>query len=92
MAASSTADELSQEQELRMYDRKVHRACGEMAKATAKELGRLEVPFFCVMQGLVEEGGDGRALGKRKGTVSERELGALRGRMLVLLEDLCGEE
>lgn len=79
----------------------------------------MEVPFFCVAEGLVvledgravgegkgkgagegneraagTEGGDGNAAGKskRKGTVSEKELEALRGRMMGLLEDLCGEE
>lgn len=101
-AASSSSgktghDELSEEQELAMYDRKVHRACGEMVVATGKELRRLEVPFFCVMEGLVaagKGGDDGKEQGKRKakGTISEEELGELRGRMMALLEDLCGEE
>lgn len=97
-AASSSSgktghDELSEEQELAMYDRKVHRACGEMVVATGKELRRLEVPFFCVMEGLVAAGKGGDD-GKRKGkgTISEEELGELRGRMMALLEDLCGEE
>lgn len=81
-------DEVSEEEELKMYDRKVYRACGEMVVATGKELRRLEVPFFCLGEGLVvvEKGG------KRKGTISEEEVGVLRGRMLALLEDLCGEE
>ncbi len=87
---------MSEEQELRMYDRKVQKACREMAAATVKELGKLEVPFFCVVEGLVEGKGDGdgkaRGKGKGKGTISEGELGELRGRMMGLLEDLCGEE
>ncbi len=95
-SSSSTKDELSEEQELKMYDRKVHKACKEMAAATVKELGKLEVPFFCVVEGLVsgkgEGDGDGKARGKGKGTISEGELGELRGRMMGLLEDLCGEE
>ena len=86
-------EELSEEeQELRGYDRKVYRACKDMAAATAKELRKLEVPFFCVMDGLVSEKGDGKAQGKRKGTISEQELVELRGRMMGLLEDLCGED
>lgn len=97
-AKKKMEDELSEEQELAMYDRKVYRACGEMVAATGKELRKLEVPFFCLVDGLVvaEKGGgeDGKAQGKgkRKGTISEEELVELRGRMMVLLEDLCGEE
>ncbi len=93
---ASSKDEVPAEQELAMYDRKVHKACREMAAATEKELRRLEVPFFCVGEGLVGEkgdgDGDGEARGKRKGRISEQELVELRGRMMVLLEDLCGEE
>jgi len=71
----STID-LPVEKELEIFDRKVWRACGEMVEATRRELGRLEVPFFCVEGGLVGEG----------------ELRRLQGKMLELLEDLCGEE
>jgi len=71
----STSD-LPVEKELEIFDRKVWRACGEMVEATRRELGRLEVPFFCVEGGLVGEG----------------ELRRLQGKILELLEDLCGEE
>lgn len=50
----------------------------------------MEVPFFCMAEGLVSE--KGGAAGKRKGTVSVEELEVLRERMVGLLEDLCGEE
>ncbi|KAF6221962.1 hypothetical protein HO133_001930 [Letharia lupina] len=89
---ASKTDEFSEEEELKMYDRKVYQACREMVAATVKELKKLEVPFFCTVEGLVSPKGDGKAQGKRKGTVSEAELAELRGRMMVLLEDLCGEE
>ena len=89
---SSKKDELSEEQELKMYDRKVHKACKEMVAATAKELKKLEVPFFCIIEGLVSEKGDGKAQGKRKDTITEQDLVELRGRMMALLEDLCGED
>ena len=85
---SSSSDELSSSREMELYDRKVHKACGEMVAATGRELRRLEVPFFCTLEGLVGGEGDG----KRKGRVSEGEMGELRGRMMVLLEDLCGGE
>lgn len=93
-ATKKVEDELSEAQEMAMYDRKVYRACGEMVAATGKELRKLEVPFFCVGEGLVsgKGGDDGKAQGKRKGTISEEVLVELRGRMLALLEDLCGED
>lgn len=77
---------------MKNYDRKVHKACVEMGEASSKELGKLGVPFFCIAPALVSERGDGRAEGKRRGTVSREELGVLRGRMVGLLEDLCGGE
>ena len=40
--------------ELKMYDRKVHRACVDMVKAMGKELGGLGVPFFYASE---KEGG-----------------------------------
>ena len=85
---SNKGEELSEEQEIGMYDRKVYKACREMIAATVKELGRLEVPFFCVREGLVA----GKGQGEGKGRISEEELVELRGRMMTLLEDLCGEE
>ncbi|KAL9076111.1 MAG: hypothetical protein Q9161_001158 [Pseudevernia consocians] len=89
---SSKKDERSEEQEMKLFDRKVYKACREMVAATVKELKKLEVPFFCIVDGLVSEEGDGKAQGKSKGTISEQGLVELRGRMMVLLEDLCGEE
>lgn len=90
--ATSTSSDLSEEQELKLYDRKVYKACKEMVAATGKELRKLEVPFFCLGEGLVSPKGDGKAQEKRRGTISEQDLVQLRGRMMVLLEDLCGEE
>ncbi|CAD6574914.1 MAG: hypothetical protein ASARMPRED_006978 [Alectoria sarmentosa] len=90
--ATSNSNDLSEEQEMKIYDKKVYNACKEMVAATMKELKKLEVPFFCYMEGLVSPKGDGKAQGKRKGTISEAELADLKGRMMVLLEDLCGEE
>ena len=92
VTSSNKNDELSEEQELKLYDKKVHKACKEMVAATVKELKKLEVPFFYIMEGMVSEKGDGKAQGKRRGTISEQDLVELRGRMMVLLEDLCGEE
>ena len=65
---------LSEEEELAVYDRKVHRAQREMIGATEKELRGLGVPGF----------GEGEAEGEEGKT--------LRGRVLGLLEDLCGVE
>jgi hypothetical protein len=59
-----------------------------MVAATTEELGRLEVPFFCTLRALVTEKGKV----KRVGTLGEEELVGFQGKMLELLEDLCGEE
>ncbi|KAK3172104.1 hypothetical protein OEA41_004189 [Lepraria neglecta] len=80
--------DLPPEKELEIYDKKVYRACLEMAAATTKELAKLEVPFFCTMKGLVS----GKGKSKIKGTITEDELVGLQKRMLELLEDLCGGE
>lgn len=85
----SREDELTPEQELIIYDRKVYKACQEMEAASVGELERLEVPFFCTMGELISEQGEKRGQ-KRKGTVSREELAELRGRTVQLLEDLCG--
>ena len=68
--------EMSKEEELMAFDRKVWRAQEEMGRGAERELGRLGVPFF--------GGGKGKGEGGREG------LGDLRGRMLQLLDDLCG--
>lgn len=78
IAPSTTAD-LPPEKELEIFDRKVHKACREMVAVTAKELGRLAVPFLY-------------AEGQVKGTFGDGELVRLQKKMLELLEDLCGEE
>ena len=59
-----------------MYDRKVLRACKDMAKATEMELENMGVPFF------------GQAVEKLVGK-EERE--KLKAKMLRFLEDLAGE-
>ncbi|KAI4232533.1 MAG: hypothetical protein LQ349_004948 [Xanthoria aureola] len=76
------------EKEVKMYDRKVHKAYAEMVKATHADLGKLGIPFFCIREALVVRGGEGG----EKGTVGEKELGVLRGRMLGFLEDWVREE
>lgn len=76
------------EEELKLYDRKVRRALGELVAAADKELRRLKVPFFCVEEGLV----CGKGEETEKGMVGKEELGMLRGKMVGLLEDLCGED
>lgn len=65
--------ELSEEQELRLFDRKVWKAQKEMVAAAERELGRLGVPFF----------------GRERSEGSQEEL---RGKVLGLLNDLCGED
>lgn len=70
--------ELSEEQELRLFDRKVWKAQKEMVAAAEKELGRWGVPFF---------GGGGE-----RWEGGQEELGELRGKVLGLLNDLCGED
>lgn len=74
--AAGTTNALSTEKELEIFDKKVYRACKQMVASTTQELGKLEVPFFCT----------------KVGSMGEEELGRLRGKMLELLEDLCGEE
>ena len=81
-------NDLPLEKELEIYDKKVHKACRDMAAATNKELAKLEVPFFCTTRGLVSA----RGKEKKKGMITEDELVGLQKRMLELLEDLCGGE
>ncbi|KAL8852923.1 MAG: hypothetical protein Q9221_002173 [Calogaya cf. arnoldii] len=77
--------------ELRLYDKKVHKAYAEMVKATHVDLGILGIPFFCTREELVVKGdGEGREV--EKGKIGERELGVLRGRMLGFLEEWVREE
>ena len=78
-SAMSTTPE-QDEKELKTYDEKVYRACGEMVKAAVKELDVLEVPFF----GVKGDTADTEPL-------EENELKNLRSRMIGLLEDLFGE-
>lgn len=78
-SAFSAAEEMGAgERELALYDRKVHRACGEMVAATRGELGRLGIPFF---------GGGEAAAGK----VGGEELRVLQKRMVEFLEEFCQE-
>ena len=64
--------------ELATYDRKVHRASQEMMNSSIRELGDLDIPFFCT----------GLSLEK----LDKKELTILRGKMLQLLEDYCGDQ
>ena len=83
IAASSSADattgEMSKEEELKMYDRKVWRAQREMAEAAETELGKLGVPFF-----------EGDAARRWEG--KEERLRELRAETTKLLVDLCGAD
>lgn len=89
------AGEEETKRELRLYDRKVWKAYGEMVRATERELAKLGIPFFCIEEGLVEKGRQGGAGGGEgkggEGKVGEKELEALKGRMVGLLEDLVAE-
>ena len=71
-----TSSDLSMEQELKIYDAKVHKACQKMQEATEKELARMQVPFFCTETGKIEEG----------------QLRELQQKMTALLIDLCKDE
>lgn len=48
----------------------------------------MEVPFFCTMKRLIGE----KEERTKKGTTTAAEVIKLQGKMLELLEDLCGEE
>lgn len=82
------------------YDKKVHKACGEMINATMAELQAIGVPFFglrrelVVQEGKVEvdqemDGGVRKENGRKR--LREEEVLALQRRMVELLEDLCQE-
>lgn len=78
------------EEEIRAYDRKVHRAYGEMVKATRDELRRMGIPFFEIA---AEGNGEG-VVGKEEigeGKLGEEDLEKLRVRMLEFLEDMVRE-
>jgi len=68
------------EQELAVFDRKVHRAAVQMERAMMGELGALGVPFF---GGDWEEEKEGK-----KGRPGKEELRVLRLRMIQHLEDM----
>jgi len=71
---------MTDEQELQVFDRKVHRAAVQMERAMMGELGSLGVPFF---GGEWEVGKEGK-----KGGPTKDELRELRLRMIQHLEDL----
>ena len=80
--------------ELLQYDKKVHRACSDMHKATMEELKGLGIPFFGVSKSCLTEAPsvtDGKEDGNSIGKLDEKQLRALQKRMLALLEDLCQE-
>ena len=70
------------EEELGIYDRKVHRACREMVQATEGELARLGIPFFGVRTDL---------MGEAEGKISQGELRKLQKKMVGFLEEFCEE-
>lgn len=65
---------------MRVYDKKVYRAYGEMVKATREELGKMGIPFF---------GGDDDK--EAEGKLRDEEVEKLRGRMMEFLEDMVKE-
>lgn len=85
--------------ELKMYDRKVHRASLEMAKAMSTELRHLGVPFFgqtmsnpnsaAYQEGDDDDDDDVTRQKKRTKLAEAREMVQLQRRMLELLEDMC---
>ncbi|KAG8529933.1 uncharacterized protein KY384_005414 [Bacidia gigantensis] len=77
-AQQALTDE-DKEKEMRLYERKVWKAQSEMVRATEKELAGLHVPFFGEDVGVSWKGKEG-------------ELRDLKGRVVGLLEDLCGED
>ncbi|KAL8658561.1 MAG: hypothetical protein Q9202_007528 [Teloschistes flavicans] len=76
--------------ELRLYDRKVWKAYGEMQRATEAELKTLAIPFFCLADECVV-GTSEEEMERGKGKVGEKELQVLKARMVALLEDLVGD-
>ena len=86
---SQTRPLVDVEKELRVYDWKVHKAYGEMVKATYMDLGKLGIPVFCIKEDMVVKGGEEAV---ERGKLGEGELGMLRGRMMEFLEDELQEE
>lgn len=89
--ASSTADQNAEE--LREYDRKVHRALTEMARAMDSELRGMGVPFFAIKHELVTMDDESpnelqTDAAKKIKRLSKEELKDLQKRMLMLLQDL----
>ncbi|KAL8827099.1 MAG: hypothetical protein Q9170_007145, partial [Blastenia crenularia] len=72
------------EKELKLYDRKVHKAYGEMVAATRAELKGMGIPFFAIAGERVGKEGE-------EGKVGEEDLERLRGRMVGFLEDMVRE-
>ncbi|KAL3463794.1 hypothetical protein BJX64DRAFT_111328 [Aspergillus heterothallicus] len=95
----STAEEDAAE--VQNYDGKVYKASKQMADAMTAELKALQIPFFCLKQGLIineaadQKGGQGQGPAgvteSTQGRISVDELSALQRRMLELLQDLCRE-
>lgn len=78
-----------EEEEQKMYDRKVYKAYGEMVGATHMELKRLGIPFFAIQEKLIVRG---VVVGEvEKGMVGDEELERLKGRMVEFLEDMVRE-
>ena len=69
---------MTDEQELAVFDRKVHRAAVQMEREMVGELAALGVPFF---------GGEADKEGQ-KGRLGKEELRVLQKRMIQHLEDL----
>ncbi|KAL3477866.1 hypothetical protein BJX99DRAFT_119514 [Aspergillus californicus] len=87
--------------EVTNYDTKVYKASKQMADAMLAELRALNVPFFCLKQGLVVDGSapdrgqdsgpDHSTGGREEHRLSLDEVSTLQRRMLELLQDLCKE-
>ena len=76
------------EEQLKAYDRKVHKAQTEMFNAMSGQLKSFCVPFFGVKPELIARGDEPTTAGFSKAKVTETELVKLQRRMIEYLEDM----
>ncbi|MCJ1310791.1 hypothetical protein MMC25_004458 [Agyrium rufum] len=96
--SASIPTEADEANELLLYDKKVHRACSEMHRATEAELKALGIPFFgtsrsCLVPSSEQDENlpDTAELSSGKPRVSDTKLSELQRRMVKYLEELCEE-
>ncbi|KIN02009.1 hypothetical protein OIDMADRAFT_18778 [Oidiodendron maius Zn] len=99
-AGSSNTTPEETAKELAAFDMKVHRAQVQMVTEMTARFRNLGIPFFGTKSELVRlkakspervEGGASQILKEGNRMIDEIELVELQRKMLVLLEDLCGE-